>query len=256
MLMFYHQRHHDDTSYKPRQRRHQQYRYYFLHHPHKEEDLLLKSLKQPTDDQPQIPLPTVESIQQQQQSRTTKNSKSMPSNSMVDIFLTLTTNKKRPYGTDLLVLKVYRDQSQKESELIGGAKFPVAVLPSSFPVRVTLGPQNSILGQQQEWIQSTSSSLDLWIDGTICRPTSKYDDDDTVPSTSQTSTSTTSVPCPSNYQPLLQAKGISKYIMLPSSSSASGSNTNDVSTGTATTTTTTAGSGGGGIRAPATLQFQ
>jgi hypothetical protein len=86
-----------------------------------------------------------------------------------------------------------------------------------------------------------TSYLDLWIDGTICRPTSSDDDVDKIPSTSTTS----STVCPSNYQPLLQAKGISKYITLPSSTT-TGSSDDTVQ---ATTT-------GTGIRAPATLQFQ
>jgi hypothetical protein len=178
---------------------------------------------------------------------------------MIETFLTLspqsrTDQAQRPYGTDVLTIKVYRDEPG--TVLLGGAKFPVALLPSKFPVRVTLGLQNAV--QSSSWIDATSRNpQDVWIYGTICRPNSDTDNEGigtpkTIATTTTRTTSDSSSACPMNYKPLLEAKGISKWIMLPSTSSSSSDRQHNDGVDADTTTTAT----GGGIRAPATLPFR
>jgi hypothetical protein len=138
--------------------------------------------------------------------------------------------------------KSRRNNSPTDTTMIlGGAKISLAATGSAFPLGIALGPQNAI--QKESWQQSTTLvPQDLWIQATVCRPLQQeeeqqqqdtlYSNDvdksnninditssikSTASSTVQLSTILPSCYPPSQYQPILQGSGISKWISLPSS---------------------------------------
>jgi tRNA pseudouridine38-40 synthase len=194
-------------------------------------DALKSSLQPATSERPQIPLPLPAG-----DGTTSSNYNPQILNALLQLS---SPRNIRPYGTDLLVIQVWSDdpaprKAANNAVLLGGAKLPIAAIGNGFPFRISLGPQNAL--EAAGWKQRTASSpQDLWLQATVCRPVDN-DEDYGEDGKFTPSTSPQTVACPPiKYRPVLQAIGIAKWIVLPSSS--------DV-TGTV------------GIRAPATLVLQ
>jgi hypothetical protein len=164
---------------------------------------LMQSLKAPTADRPQIPLPSVPIL-----STTTESNSNRKSNSSTDktpkdndreIIQALVSidysggQQRRPLGNDLLVVKVWTgvplsisSSSTNDNSpllLLGGAKIPMAKV-GSLPIRIMLGTQNAVPSsststqQRIELWKTHTTGEDLWLQAGICRSTSSNDNDD------------------------------------------------------------------------------
>lgn len=120
------------------------------------EERVQSMLKAPTEDRPQIPLPSSGGNSKFRSSAISK------ANDKVKALISLSNPQKdRPYANDVLVVQVW--DSEQRSLLLGGAKIPVAKI-RSFPVMIQLGPPNA---KVLDWTERTSRA-DLWIEATIC----------------------------------------------------------------------------------------
>ena len=210
---------------------------------------LIKTLKAPTEDQPQIPFPgttrareagTSTTQKQQSKKKIAKTASSENQQFIVPVQLSIEksssvpSQQERPYnGADVLVLQVLTDRPTSSSsdvssssspivsvvessdttpsspKIIGGAQIPIGAIGGNFPVRFSLGPLNSVVGKEDEW-KSLASSKDLWLRASICRDT---DNPETINTNSATALSSSSLaPCPISKTPILEGIGFSKWI--------------------------------------------
>ncbi|OEU06643.1 chitinase-like protein [Fragilariopsis cylindrus CCMP1102] len=206
---------------------------------------LVKTLKAPTADQPQIPFPgttrareaaATTSTTQSKKKKIAKTASSKNQQFIVPVQLSieksssLPSQQERPYnGADVLVLQVLTDRpplsdvssssalvvsesSSLSTKILGGAQIPIGAIGSNFPVRFSLGPLNSVVGQEDEW-KAFSSSKDLWLRASICRDTDN-DNPETINTNSAATASSSSslAPCPISKTPILEGIGFSKWI--------------------------------------------
>lgn len=220
---------------------------------------LRSSLQPPTADRPQIQLPSSLDL------KSSNEVSSFAYNPQIlSALLQLSSPRNvRPYGTDILVIQVLSTDptitttsSSKSPLMLGGAKLPVAAIGNGFPFRISLGPQNA--QNIERWKEyTTTSPQDVWLQATICRPPPSSSDDNGENTSEKlvaaiTTPKATTFVCPSDntYQPVLQAAGVAKWIVLPSATSSSSSDINTV------VPSTSIDAAAAGIRAPATLVLQ
>ena len=138
-------------------------------------------LQQPTEDRPQIQIP----------SSARSNFESKRDSTLVQALVSLSNpQNSRPLGSDFLVVQVFDDDDSLTRLLLGGAKIPVAKI--RFPIVVQLGPDNSKV-PVEDWNRLVPNIENLWIEASICPEESS------------------SIPCPSNEQHL-ESKGVSKLL--------------------------------------------
>jgi hypothetical protein len=120
---------------------------------HDWQQTLQSSLRSPTEDRPQIRLPS-------------DGTKELPSPTTVGALISLANPQLRPLASDILVIQIY--DSNEQTVLLGGAKIPVAKI--RFPIQIKLGSQNAAkatVAVADDW-NRLSSTQDLWIDASIC----------------------------------------------------------------------------------------
>jgi hypothetical protein len=231
---------------------------------------LIKTLKAPTEDQPQIPFPgttkreaatstaatsTTKQKQPKKKIATASENQQFILPAQLSIELSSSSpSPERPYnGADVLVLQVWTDRPSSDlsssvpsvasadasPKIIGGAQIPIGAIGGSFPVRFSLGPLNSVVGKEEEW-KSLSSSNDLWLRASICRDNS--DNSETINTSAASSSSL--APCPTSGTIILEGIGFSKWINFNNiqQQQQDGGSSADSS-----------GNDKGGIRAPATV---
>jgi hypothetical protein len=197
---------------------------------------LIKTLKAPTEDQPQIPFPgtttreaatsTAKSTKQKQPKKKIATASEnqqfiLPAQISIEKSSSSPPSQERPYnGADVLVLQVWTDRpssdlspsvaSDTSPKIIGGAQIPIGAIGGNFPVRFSLGPLNSVVGKEEEW-KSLSSSKDLWLRASICRDNDISDYPETI-NTNSAASSSSLAPCTTSGTPILEGMGFSKWI--------------------------------------------
>lgn len=140
---------------------------------------IASSLKAPTEDTPQIPLPVLSRPNNgapviMGSRLSPSSSEALPDPWRIRALVSLENPRiERPFANDFMVVQVLKERPPKEpyvitaeakQNVLGGAKIPVGK--TRFPSSISLGPENA--KAQATW-KELASKQDLWLEATICK---------------------------------------------------------------------------------------